>query len=247
MSIIDMAAQKVGEVLNVSFIQDFLGSTMGILGNIAVASFSITFIAFFFLKDEGLFYETIMILVPDKYEDNVNRSLSSIKKLLIRYFIGIITESTCVLIIVAIGMLIIGMSFQQALVMGLIVGLLNIIPYVGPWIGGAIVVVMGIASQLSGAIDVEIINLIIYIVIVIAVAQLLDNNLLQPLIYSKSVKAHPLEIFIVILAAGSFGGIPGMILAIPVYTALRVLAKEFFYNFKAVKKITSSLDEELKG
>jgi len=246
MSIIDMAAQKVGEVLNVSFIQDFLGSTMGILGNIAVASFSITFIAFFFLKDEGLFYETIMILVPDKYEDNVNRSLSSIKKLLIRYFIGIITESICVLIIVAIGMLIIGMSFQQALVMGLIVGLLNIIPYVGPWIGGAIVVVMGIASQLSGAIDVEIINLIIYIVIVIAVAQLLDNNLLQPLIYSKSVKAHPLEIFIVILAAGSFGGIPGMILAIPVYTALRVLAKEFFYNFKAVKKITSSLDEELK-
>jgi len=246
MSVIDMAAQQVSEVLNISFIQNFVGSTMGILGNIAVASFSISFIAFFFLKDESSFYETIMIIVPEKYEDKMARALSSIKRLLIRYFIGIIAESTCILIIVAIGMSIIGMSFQQALVMGLIVGILNIIPYVGPWIGGAIVIVMGIASQLNGGVDIPIANLIIYMVIVIAIAQLLDNNILQPLIYSKSVSAHPLEVFIVILAAGSFAGIPGMILAIPTYTVLRVLAREFLNNFSAVKKITSSLDEELK-
>jgi len=246
MSVIDMAAQQVSEVLNISFIQNFVGSTMGILGNIAVAAFSISFIAFFFLKDESSFYETIMIIVPEKYEDKMARALSSIKRLLIRYFIGIIAESTCILIIVAIGMSIIGMSFQQALVMGLIVGILNIIPYVGPWIGGAIVIVMGIASQLNGGVDIPIANLIIYMVIVIAVAQLLDNNILQPLIYSKSVSAHPLEVFIVILAAGSFAGIPGMILAIPTYTVLRVLAREFLNNFSAVKKITSSLDEELK-
>lgn len=247
MSVMDMAAQKVSEVLNISFIQNFVGSTMGILGNIAVAAFSISFIAFFFLKDESSFYETIMIIVPEKYEEKMARALSSIKRLLIRYFIGIIAESTCILIIVAIGMSIIGMSFQQALVMGLIVGILNIIPYVGPWIGGAIVIVMGIASQLNGGVDIPIMNLIIYMVIVIAVAQLLDNNILQPLIYSKSVSAHPLEVFIVILAAGSFAGIPGMILAIPTYTVLRVLAKEFLNNFSAVKKITSSLDEELKA
>ena len=247
MSIIDMAAQKVSEVLNISFIQDFVGSIMGILGNILVASFSISFIAFFFLKDDGLFYKSIMILVPDKYEANIDRALVSIKRLLIRYFIGIIAESTCILVIVAIGMSIIGLSFQQALVMGLIVGVLNVIPYVGPWIGGAIVIVMGMATVLSGGIGVELVNLIVYMIIVIAVAQLIDNNILQPLIYSKSVSAHPLEIFIVILAAGSFAGIPGMILAIPAYTVLRVFAREFFNNFSAVKKITSSLDDELKG
>lgn len=246
MSVIDFAAQRVSEVLNISFIQDFIGSLMNILGNVAIAAFSISFIAFFFLKDEGLFYETIMILVPEKYELNMQRALSSIKRLLIRYFIGIIVESTCVLVIITIGMSIIGMSFQQALVMGLIIGILNIIPYVGPWIGGFIVIVMGIASQINGGIDIGIVNLIIYMVIAIAAAQLIDNNLLQPLIYSKSVSAHPLEIFIVILAAGSFAGIPGMILAIPAYTVLRVLAREFFNNFSAVKKITSGLDEELK-
>jgi predicted PurR-regulated permease PerM len=246
MSIADYAAQRVSDVLNISFIQDFVGSMMSILGNVLVAAFSISFIAFFFLKDEGLFYETIMVLVPDKYEENIRRALSSIKRLLIRYFIGIIAESTGILIIVTIGMSIVGLSFQQSLVMGLIVGILNVIPYVGPWIGGVIVIVMGMATVLSGGIDVGIINLIIYMIIVIAVAQLIDNNILQPLIYSKSVSAHPLEIFIVILAAGSFAGIPGMILAIPAYTVLRVFAREFLNNFSAVKKITSSLDNDLK-
>jgi len=226
--------------------KDFVGSMMSILGNVAVAAFSISFIAFFFLKDEGLFYETIMVLVPDKYEENIRRALSSIKRLLIRYFIGIIAESTGILIIVTIGMSIIGFSFQQSLVMGLIIGILNVIPYVGPWIGGLIVIVMGLATVLSGGLNVEIINLIVYMIIVVAVAQLIDNNILQPLIYSKSVSAHPLEIFIVILAAGSFAGIPGMILAIPAYTVLRVFAREFLNNFSAVKKITSSLDNDFK-
>ena len=67
----------------------------------------------------------------------------------------------------------------------------------------------------------------------------------MPMIFSKSINAHPVEVFIIILAAGSFAGIPGMILAIPTYTALRVLAREFFYNFGPVRKITSNLDRDL--
>jgi predicted PurR-regulated permease PerM len=244
MSLVDLASKKVSDVLNISFIQEFVGSMMSILGNIVVAAFSISFIAFFFLKDEGLFFGTLMILMPEKYESNMRRALSSIKKLLIRYFIGIIAESTSVMVIVTIGMTILGISFRQALVMGLIVGILNIIPYVGPWIGGAIVIVMGIASTLTGGVSIDVINLIIYMIIVVAVAQIIDNNILQPLIYSKSVSAHPLEIFIVILAAGSFAGIAGMILAIPAYTVMRVLAREFFDNFKAVRRITSSLEKK---
>ena len=246
MSVYDFAAKRVSEALNISFIQDFMGSLVGVLGNVLVAAFSISFIAFFFLKDEGLFYESLMVLIPEKYEDKVRRALFSIKKLLIRYFLGIIVESTAVMVIVTVGMTIVGISFQQSLVMGLIVGVLNVIPYVGPWIGGAIVVVMGIATSLTTGGLPDIVMLIVYMAIVIASAQLIDNNILQPMIYSRSVSAHPLEVFVVILAAGSFAGIPGMILAIPTYTVLRVLAREFFYNFSTVKKITSSLDEELK-
>ena len=246
MSVIDFTAKRVSEVLNITFIQDFMGSLVGVLGNILVAAFSISFIAFFFLKDEGLFYESLMLLIPEKYEDKVKRAITSIKRLLIRYFVGIIIESTAVMVIVTVGMTIVGMSFQQSLVMGLIVGVLNVIPYVGPWIGGAIVVVMGIATSLTTGGLPDVMMLIVYMCIVIAVAQMIDNNILQPMIYSRSVSAHPLEIFIVILAAGSFAGIPGMILAIPAYTVLRVLAREFFYNFNTVKKMTSSLDDEYK-
>lgn len=246
MSVYDFAVQRVSEVLNISFIQDFIGSMMNILGNVLIAAFSVSFIAFFFLKDEGLFYETIMVLVPEKYEDKIRRSLHSIKRLLIRYFIGIILESTVVMIIVTVGMTIVGMSFQQALVMGLIVGVLNVIPYVGPWIGGAIVVVMGIATTISSGGLPAIPWLVASMVAVIAVAQAIDNNILQPMIYSRSVSAHPLEVFIVILAAGSFAGIPGMILAIPTYTVLRVFAREFFNHFSTVQKITASLDKDLE-
>jgi predicted PurR-regulated permease PerM len=73
------------------------------------------------------------------------------------------------------------------------------------------------------------------------ITHLIDNILFQPVIFSNSVKAHPLEIFIVILAAGFAAGIPGMIFGIPGYTVVRVFAREFFNNFKAVQKITSSL------
>src|SRR5512133_2156291 len=172
MSVIDFAAKRVSEVLNITFIQDFMGSVVGILGNILIAAFSISFIAFFFLKDEGLFYESLMLLIPEKYDDKVKRAITSIKRLLIRYFVGIMIESTAVMVIVTVGMTIVGMSFQQSLVMGLIVGVLNVIPYVGPWIGGAIVVVMGIATSLTVGGLPDVVMLIVYMCIVIAVAQM---------------------------------------------------------------------------
>ncbi|MBG0858061.1 MAG: AI-2E family transporter [Bacteroidales bacterium] len=240
LSIKEYLGSKISEVLNINVIQNFMGSLVDILGNIAVAVFSITFITYFFLKDQRLFFETILIWVPDKYTENFARALNSVKNLLTRYFIGILIQSTCVMILIDIGMAITGIEFQQALVMGLIVGILNVIPYVGPWLGFFVVVIMGIASHINSGF----VPLIYFMTIVISVTQLIDNLVFQPVIFSNSVRAHPLEIFIVILAAGFAAGIPGMIFGIPAYTVLRVFAREFFYNFKAVKKITSSLSPE---
>ena len=86
-----------------------------------------------------------------------------------------------------------------------------------------------------------VIPLVYYMIIVEAITHLIDNVVFQPVIFSNSVKAHPLEIFVVVLASGFAAGIPGMILGIPAYTVMRVFAREFFYGFKAVQKITSSL------
>ena len=246
-SIQDYIAGKISEVLNINMIQNFLSSLIGMLGNVMVAIFSITFITFFFLKDQQLFFESILMWVPDKYVDNVTRALNSIKNLLTRYFIGIVIQSICIMISITLGMTIAGIEFQQALVMGLIIGILNVIPYVGPWLGGFIAIIMGIASHINLDLSTVLAPLLIYMMLVIAITQLIDNIVFQPVIFSNSVRAHPLEIFIVILASGFFAGIPGMILAIPGYTVLRVFAREFFYNLKAVQKITSSLSSEDKG
>lgn len=244
LSVTDYIASKIEGVLNIEVIQNFMGSMVGILGNMAVAAFSISFITFFFLKDQHLFYESILMWIPDKYVDNVTRALNSIKHLLTRYLIGIVIQSTCIMILITIGMTIVGIDFQQALVMGLIVGTLNIIPYVGPWLGFFIVMIMGIATHINLDFSSVVVPLVMYMALVVAVTQLIDNIVFQPVIFSNSVRAHPLEIFIVVLAAGFAAGIPGMLLGIPAYTVLRVFAREFFYGFKAIQKITSSLSDE---
>jgi len=247
LTIQDYIVKKVADVLNINMIQSFIGSLIGILGNVIIAIFSITFITFFFLKDQRLFFESILMWVSDKYVDNVTRALYSVKILLTRYFIGIVIQSTCIIILVTIGMTIAGIDFQQAVVMGLIIGILNVIPYAGPWIGLAIAITMGVASHINQSFDTVVIPLVTYMIIVEVVTHTIDNIVFQPVIFSNSVKAHPLEIFIVVLAAGFAAGIPGMIFGIPAYTVLRVFAREFFYNFKAVQKITSSLSGENIG
>jgi predicted PurR-regulated permease PerM len=81
----------------------------------------------------------------------------------------------------------------------------------------------------------------IIVVLVFSAANLIDNIILQPIIYSTSVKAHPVEIFLVIIMAGSLAGIPGMILAIPGYTVLRIVAREFLGKFRLVRKLTQNM------
>jgi predicted PurR-regulated permease PerM len=243
LSLREYIASKISGILNIEMIKNFLGSLVGLLGNVVVAIFSITFITFFFLKDQHLFYESILMWIPDKYVGNVTRALNSIKKLLTRYLIGIVIQSTCIMILIDIGMTIIGIDFQQALVMGLILGILNVIPYVGPWLGLLIAIIMGVASHIHQDFSTVVVPLIYYMIIVEAITHTIDNVVFQPIIFSNSVKAHPLEIFVVVLASGFAAGIPGMLLGIPAYTALRVFAREFFYGFKPVQKITSSLSD----
>jgi len=247
LSLKDYFTGKVSQILSINMIQDVLESVITTVGNLAFAFFSISFITFFFLKDQHLFFESILMWVPDKYTEHFTRALYSIKNLLTRYFIGIIIQSTCIMIMVDIGMTIAGIDFQQALVMGLIVGILNVIPYVGPWLGFFIAVTMGVASHITQDFSTVVGPLVFYMTLVIAITQITDNIVFQPVIFFNSVRSHPLEIFIVVLAAGFAAGIPGMILGIPTYTVIRVFAREFFYNFKAVQKLTSGLPQENPG
>ena len=117
-------------------------------------------------------------------------------------------------------------------------GVLNVIPYVGPMIGFAIGLFVGLVSPIEGM---TIVQTLLCTGGTILTAQGLDNFVLQPVLYSNRVKAHPLEIFIVILIAGNLAGVVGMLLAIPSYTVIRVFAKEFFNNFRLVQALTENL------
>ena len=191
-----------------------------------------------------MFSEVIILLVPTNYETKVAHILDSIANLLRRYFIGLIFEVFMVMVLVTLGLTIVGLEFSQAVVIGLFCGMFNVIPYLGPWMGAAVGLLVGAALNIDADFMSHTLPLLGFMVLVFGSVQIIDNILFQPLIYSSSVKAHPLEIFLVIMAAGSLAGIVGMILAIPVYTILRVIAKEFFDNMKLVKKLTENLEGE---
>lgn len=239
----DYLSQELGNILNVAKLKDWFGAVAGTMSGIFVALFSITFISFFFLKDSRLFSGMVMAIVPSRYEEQARNALDSIQKLLVRYFVGLVLEVFGVMILNTIGLSVVGLAFNHAIVIGLVAGILNVIPYIGPLIGICFGLTVGIVLNLDMEFYHELLPLLIYMGIVMFLTQLIDNIVFQPFIYGNSVHAHPLEIFLVILMAGSMAGIPGMILAIPSYTVLRVILKEFFNKYKLVKKLTQSLQE----
>ena len=233
-------AHEIEKIVNVSQLSSFFGSLAALIKNFAVAVFAVSFITFFFLKEDKLFYHAIILLFPQRYEANIVRALTSVYRLLVRYFVGIFSDILCVLLLLTLGLaLIAGLSWHQALFIGLLAGMLNMIPYVGQLISYALgTAVCLVASANTG---VEFFPLWVKALAVFFSVQVIDAAALQPLIYSSSVKAHPLEIFLVILTAGSLGGILGMLIAIPTYTVLRVFAKEFFNHFRVVRKLTEKI------
>jgi predicted PurR-regulated permease PerM len=236
----DFIVSKVKSVVNISSLGSLLTGFISAAGNIFVGFFSILFIAFFFLKDENMFQEGLKLLVPENHHDATNKVIADSKNLLKRYFIGIFLEVIGVMSLITIGLLIFGI--KNALLIGFFGGIMNIIPYLGPFIGSAIGISLGITSTLAFGNYNELWPDILKMLGVFLTVNFIDNNILVPVIYSKSVKSHPLEIFIIIIMGGGIAGLPGMLLAVPVYTILRVIAREFLQEFRVVRKLTEKID-----
>lgn len=240
---------KVKELVDFGKVSGIVGSVASIVSSLFVALFSVVFISFFFLKEEGLFERIICALVPDRHESNVRKTLNDIKELLSRYFVGLVIEMLGVAVVDFLGLwLIARLGFSYAIGIAFIAGLLNVIPYVGPLMGEAIGVIFAIVLKLgTGAgLDVNLWMFALIVLVIMLAAQLVDNFIYQPLIYSTSIKAHPLEIFIVLLMAGHIGGTVGMLVAIPAYTVVRVVAIRFFYKYKVIQRLVPDLKEEDK-
>lgn len=225
--------------VEMNFIPEFLNSLMSVLSSLSIGLFSILFISFFFLKDSKLLQNSLLTLVPDDKELQLVHSIEKIKGLLSRYFVGLVIQIFVLFVIYTVALLIIGV--ENALVIAILCALFNLIPYIGPIIGGVLMILLTMTSQLGSDFQTVILPDVGWVIMALIIGQLVDNFISQPLIYSSSVRSHPLEIFLVILTAGLIFGVVGMIIAIPGYTALKVILKEFFSENKVVRNLTKNL------
>ena len=222
-----------------SKIGNLFSSALGFAGNFLVGFFSILFITFFFLKEQNLFLNFLLMLVPNEYEYKVKKIMKAVSKMLTRYFGGIVFQVSIITLLVSVALSL--LSIKNALLIGFFAALINVIPFIGPAIGAAFAVIVTISSNLNLDFYTEMLPLIGSVVAVFAVLQLTDNFVLQPYIFSNSVLAHPLEIFIVIMIGAKIAGVVGMILAIPGYTVIRVIASVMLSEFKIVQQVSDRM------
>lgn len=225
---------------NIASIPSLLNSFMGVVGTFSVGLFSVLFITFFFLKDTKLLHNIFVLVTPDKNEDKILKSLKTINDLLSRYFIGLIIQISILFTIYSITLLI--FNIKSAVVIAFLCALLNLIPYIGPLIGGVLMILLTMTSSLEYDFQTHILPVTLYVLFGYILAQLIDNFFSQPIIFSKSVKSHPLEIFLIIVIGGLLFGITGMIFAVPSYTVIKVILKEFLSDNPIVKSLTKGLD-----
>ena len=224
--------------VNLGLLPELLNQTLELLGGFTIGLFSVVFILFFFLKDSYLQEQIILALVNDKVSNRVEKSIDKTKRLLSRYFLGLLLQISILLIIYSIVLAI--FQVENAFIIAFLCALLNLIPYLGPIVGAVLMILLTMSSFIGSDFSSIILPKTIYVMIGFFIGQLIDNFFSQPFIFSNSVKSHPLEIFIVILASGTLLGPVGMIIAIPLYTTIKVIAQEFLAENKIVKALTKN-------
>ncbi|MFC2123887.1 AI-2E family transporter [Bacteroidota bacterium] len=206
-----------------------LNNLFSLAGSFSIGLIAVIFITFFFLYEQGIIRRNILKLVPNKYFEVVVTIISKIEKLLSNYMTGLLIQMLSIFTLAFVGLSILGIKYAASI--ALFAAVANLIPYMGPILGALFGIIVTMITTTNATPNEYFINGI-QIVIVFAIVQLTDNMVIQPLIFSKSVKAHPLEIFLIIFVGGTLGGVVGMIAAIPVYTVLRVSAIEITKGFR---------------
>jgi len=221
---------RILEKINLSVITGFFEGLIGMLGNFFIGLFSVIFISFFLLKDRSLTARTILKFLPENEQSRYLKIMENIKRLLANYLGGLLMQISILFFIYLISLHLIGIP--NATIIAFLAALLNLIPYIGPLISLILMITLSITSQLDTMDPALMFGKVKYIILMYSIAQLIDNFWTQPFIYSRSVRSHPLEIFLVILIAANLFGIGGMIIAVPTYTILKILVKEFYSEYK---------------
>ena len=196
---------------------------------------SVLFITFFFLKDGNDIFRTLLRQFPIKQRKKLKLSFAKIENLLTRYFSGVFTQITILFILYLLLLLILGV--ENSFSIAFICAILNIIPYLGPLISILLMIILSATNNIDAFIFNDFLANSIWLLIGFTAIQMLDNFIIQPYIFSSSIKSHPLEVFIVIIFSGLLFGIFGLIIAIPVYTTIKVIYNSFFDTKKLMENL----------
>ncbi|MBA4302275.1 Predicted PurR-regulated permease PerM [Algoriphagus alkaliphilus] len=210
----------------------FISGLINLTSNFLIGIIAVAFITFFLLLENGLLRRNLLNLIPNAYFELSVATFTKVEKLLSNYLFGLLIQMLFIFSIASLGLSFVGVDY--ALTIALFAAVANLIPYAGPILGSAFGIIVGISTGTFLS-DAEYTYFLLKIISVFSVVQLFDNLALQPMIFSKRVKAHPLEIFVVIFAGAKIAGITGMIFAIPVYTIFRVSVMEFFRGYKSYR------------
>lgn len=214
------------QVVNINRITQWSAILLNNFSHIVLNLLITFFITFHLLKDDDIPVHFVQKLIPDQYEKDVKEISNHIKEVLGKYFRGLLID---VFIIMTVNSTILSiLGIKNAVLIGILSGILNIIPYVGPLITLFIGLFFGVSNNILEGQYELIISTVIKITITLVSVNIIDGTVIQPYIFSNVLKAHPLEIFLVIISAGMMGGIVWMMLIIPIYVIVRIVIKEIY-------------------
>ncbi len=189
-----------------------LGSVIGKITTIVLLLVTVPFILFYMLKDGEKLVPNIERLFPEKQRENIKGLLQQLNKTLSDYISGQAIECLFVGTFTFLGYLLIGVDY--AFLFGVIAGLTNLIPYLGPYLGLAPALIYTFFDSPTRA---------LLCIVVVIIVQQIDGNVIYPNVIGKSLNIHPLTIILILLVAGNLSGILGVFLGVPVYAILRTL------------------------
>jgi predicted PurR-regulated permease PerM len=230
---IDTVQERVIEYANTlpNQLTNGLRGFFGIVTNIAIILVTVPFLLFYMFKDGHRFPQAVSRFIPADYRDEGLKILKETGETLSAYIQGQVLVASMVGILAFIGYLVIDLRY--ALIMALIVAFTNIIPYVGPIIGGAPAVLVAFFDSPTKA---------LLVIVVILVAQQVEGNFLSPMILGKSLDTHPATIIIILLAAGNLAGVLGMVLAVPTYAVTKTIILNLVRFLRARKRANITVE-----
>lgn len=211
-----------------SAISNFAKSTVSSVGGIVsrvvaivVAVVTAPFILFYLLRDGHQLPDYLSRLLPVKRRASVVNLLREMNRQVSNYVRGQLVVAFIVAVLFYVGFLIVGLKF--ALLLGIVAGVLNLVPYLGSFL--AMVPAVVVAAIISPW-------MLVKVLIVFIVEQTLEGRIISPLVLGSSLKIHPLTIIFILLLAGKAFGVVGVVLGIPGYAVIRVVATEIFHWYQ---------------